>query len=116
MIGSILSYANGYLASPYAVSKAGVEALGRALRTELAPFGASATVAYFGWVDTELVRGVARSPGGGPLAPGNAARLPAQADHPRGGRRGAGPRNRGAGARGSSRPGHRGATSRPCEA
>ena len=57
MIGSILSYANGYLASPYAVSKAGVEALGRALRTELAPFGASATVAYFGWVDTELVRG-----------------------------------------------------------
>jgi NAD(P)-dependent dehydrogenase (short-subunit alcohol dehydrogenase family) len=57
LIGSILSYANGFLASPYAVSKAGVEALGRALRTELAPFGASATVAYFGWVDTELVRG-----------------------------------------------------------
>src|SRR5215213_9267634 len=57
VIGSILSYANGFLASPYAVSKAGVEALGRALRTELAPFGASATVAYFGWVDTELVRG-----------------------------------------------------------
>jgi NAD(P)-dependent dehydrogenase (short-subunit alcohol dehydrogenase family) len=56
MIGSILSYANGYLGSPYAVSKAGVEALGRALRVELAPFGASATVAYFGWVDTELVR------------------------------------------------------------
>ena len=57
MIGSILSYANGYLGSPYAVSKAGVEALGRALRVELAPFGASATVAYFGWVETELVRG-----------------------------------------------------------
>ena len=56
LIGSILSYANGFLGSPYAVSKAGVEALGRALRTELAPFGASATVAYFGWVDTELVR------------------------------------------------------------
>jgi NAD(P)-dependent dehydrogenase (short-subunit alcohol dehydrogenase family) len=56
LIGSILSYANGYLASPYAVSKAGVEQLGRALRTELAPYGASATVAYFGWVDTELVR------------------------------------------------------------
>ncbi len=57
MIGSILSYANGYLGSPYAVSKAGVEALGRALRVELAPFGASATVAYFGWVETELVHG-----------------------------------------------------------
>jgi NAD(P)-dependent dehydrogenase (short-subunit alcohol dehydrogenase family) len=55
-IGSIYSFSNGILASPYAVSKAGVEALGRALRAELAPLGASAGVAYFGWVDTELVR------------------------------------------------------------
>ncbi len=55
-IGSIYSYANGLLASPYAVSKVGVEALGRALRAELAPFGASAGVVYFGWVDTDLVR------------------------------------------------------------
>ena len=55
--GSILSHANGFLASPYAVSKAAVEQLARALRVELAPFGASAGVAYFGWVDTELVRG-----------------------------------------------------------
>jgi NAD(P)-dependent dehydrogenase (short-subunit alcohol dehydrogenase family) len=55
-IGSIYSHANGLLASPYAVSKAGVEALGRALRAELAPFGASASVVYFGWVDTDLVR------------------------------------------------------------
>jgi NAD(P)-dependent dehydrogenase (short-subunit alcohol dehydrogenase family) len=55
-IGSIYSFANGLLASPYAVSKAGVEALGRALRAELAPLGASAGVVYFGWVETELVR------------------------------------------------------------
>jgi NAD(P)-dependent dehydrogenase (short-subunit alcohol dehydrogenase family) len=55
-IGSIYSFANGVLASPYAVSKAGVEALGRALRAELAPLGASASIAYFGWVDTDLVR------------------------------------------------------------
>lgn len=55
-IGSIYSHANGLLASPYAVSKAGVEALGRALRAELAPLGASAGVVYFGWVDTDLVR------------------------------------------------------------
>jgi len=55
-IGSIYSIANGLLASPYAVSKAGVEALGRALRTELAPLGASASVVYFGWVETDLVR------------------------------------------------------------
>jgi NAD(P)-dependent dehydrogenase (short-subunit alcohol dehydrogenase family) len=55
-IGSIYSFANGLLASPYAVSKAGVEALGRALRAELVPLGASASVVYFGWVDTDLVR------------------------------------------------------------
>jgi NAD(P)-dependent dehydrogenase (short-subunit alcohol dehydrogenase family) len=55
-IGSIYSFANGLLASPYAVSKAGVEALGRALRAELAPLGASASVVYFGWVETDLVR------------------------------------------------------------
>jgi NAD(P)-dependent dehydrogenase (short-subunit alcohol dehydrogenase family) len=55
-VGSLYSYSNGLLASPYAVSKAGVEALGRALRTELVPLGASAGVVYFGWVDTELVR------------------------------------------------------------
>ncbi len=55
-IGSIYSFSNGLLASPYAVSKAGVEALGRALRAELAPLGASAGVVYFGWVDTDLVR------------------------------------------------------------
>jgi NAD(P)-dependent dehydrogenase (short-subunit alcohol dehydrogenase family) len=54
--GSIYSFANGLLASPYAVSKAGVEALGRALRAELAPLGASASIVYFGWVDTDLVR------------------------------------------------------------
>src|SRR5262249_55423273 len=36
--------------------KAGVESLGRALRVELVPHGASATVAYFGWVDTKLVQ------------------------------------------------------------
>ncbi|HEX5713948.1 MAG TPA: short-chain dehydrogenase/reductase [Solirubrobacterales bacterium] len=55
-IGSIYSYSNGLLASPYAVSKAGVEALGRALRAELAGHGASASVVYFGWVETDLVR------------------------------------------------------------
>ena len=55
-IGSIYSHSNGLLASPYAVSKAGVEALGRALRAELAAHGASAGVVYFGWVETDLVR------------------------------------------------------------
>ena len=39
----------------YAMSKAGVEQLGRALRLELVPHGASASIAYFGLIDTELV-------------------------------------------------------------
>jgi len=56
VIASIYAFANGVGAVPYAMSKAGVEALGRALRVELRPHGASASVAYFGWIDTEMVR------------------------------------------------------------
>jgi NAD(P)-dependent dehydrogenase (short-subunit alcohol dehydrogenase family) len=56
VVASVYAFANGALASPYAVSKAAVEALGRALRVELAPHGASAGVAYFGFIDTKLVR------------------------------------------------------------
>jgi NAD(P)-dependent dehydrogenase (short-subunit alcohol dehydrogenase family) len=54
--GSVYSFANGVLNSPYAVAKAGVEALGRGLRAELMPLGASAGVIYYGWVDTKLVQ------------------------------------------------------------
>jgi NAD(P)-dependent dehydrogenase (short-subunit alcohol dehydrogenase family) len=53
---SAYAFVNGFLNSPYAVAKAGVESLGRSLRTELTPLGASASVAYFGWVDTGLVQ------------------------------------------------------------
>jgi NAD(P)-dependent dehydrogenase (short-subunit alcohol dehydrogenase family) len=53
---SVYAFVNGIFNSPYAVAKAGVESLGRALRVELAPLGASASVAYFGWVDTKLVQ------------------------------------------------------------
>jgi NAD(P)-dependent dehydrogenase (short-subunit alcohol dehydrogenase family) len=56
LVSSVYAFMNGVLLSPYAVAKAGVEQLGRALRLELAPHGASATVAYFGFVDTEMVR------------------------------------------------------------
>jgi NAD(P)-dependent dehydrogenase (short-subunit alcohol dehydrogenase family) len=52
---SMYAFMNGALASSYAVSKAGVEQLGKALRTELRPHGASAGVAYFGFIDTALV-------------------------------------------------------------
>ncbi len=55
VIASVYAFINGMGAVPYAIAKAGVEQLGRALRIELAPFGASATTAYFGFIDTEMV-------------------------------------------------------------
>jgi|SoimicmetaTmtLMA_FD_contig_61_614056_length_1770_multi_3_in_0_out_0_2 NAD(P)-dependent dehydrogenase (short-subunit alcohol dehydrogenase family) len=53
---SVYAFVNGMLNSPYAVAKSGVESLGRSLRAELTPLGASASVAYFGWVDTKMVQ------------------------------------------------------------
>jgi len=56
IVSSVYAFANGALASPYAVSKAAVEQLGRALRIELAPHGAGVTVVYPGFADTKMVR------------------------------------------------------------
>ncbi len=56
IVSSSYAFSNGVLNSPYAAAKAGVEALGRALRAELRPLGASATVAYFGFIKTEMVK------------------------------------------------------------
>lgn len=53
---SIYAFTNGVLLAPYAVAKAGVEQFGRALRAELAHHGASASVAYFGHIDTSMTR------------------------------------------------------------
>ncbi|HSJ17944.1 MAG TPA: short-chain dehydrogenase/reductase [Solirubrobacterales bacterium] len=55
VVSSVFAFANGMGAVPYAMSKAGVEQLGRALRAELAQHHASASVAYFGFIDTEMV-------------------------------------------------------------
>jgi NAD(P)-dependent dehydrogenase (short-subunit alcohol dehydrogenase family) len=55
VISSIYAFTNGIGATPYAMSKAAVEQFGRALRVELARHGASVTVAYFGFIDTEMV-------------------------------------------------------------
>lgn len=60
--------------SSYMVSKAAVEQLGRALRLELAPHGVTATVCYFGVVDTRLARATLD---GDPLGEALNARLPA---------------------------------------
>jgi NAD(P)-dependent dehydrogenase (short-subunit alcohol dehydrogenase family) len=56
VVASVYAFVNGALASPYAASKAGVEQIGRALRAELAIHGAGASVAYFGFIDTAMVR------------------------------------------------------------
>src|SRR4051794_25376894 len=56
VISSVYAFINGMGLAPYAMAKAGVEQLGRALRIELVRNGASATVAYFGLIDTEMVR------------------------------------------------------------
>ncbi len=53
---SVYAFVNGLGVAPYAMSKAAVEAFGRTLRVELAQHGASASVAYFGFIDTEMVR------------------------------------------------------------
>jgi NAD(P)-dependent dehydrogenase (short-subunit alcohol dehydrogenase family) len=58
LVASVYAFFNGTMNSAYATAKAGVEALGRSLRTELHPHGASATVAYFGFIDTKMVQGI----------------------------------------------------------
>ena len=62
VVASIYAFINGVLMAPYAMSKAAVEQFGRALRAELAQHGASATVAYFGYIDTDLVRDLTADP------------------------------------------------------
>ena len=56
LVSSVYAFVNGVLNSPYAAAKAGVESLGRSLRAELTPLGSSASVAYFGFVDTRMVQ------------------------------------------------------------
>ncbi len=63
LTSSIYAFMNGVVNAPYAMSKAAVEQLGRALRAELAYRGASAGVLYPGWVDTNIARVAMRDPG-----------------------------------------------------
>jgi NAD(P)-dependent dehydrogenase (short-subunit alcohol dehydrogenase family) len=63
IVASAAAFVNGMLMSPYATSKAAVEAFGRSLRAELSPFGASAGVVYFSWIDTKMVQDTFAKPG-----------------------------------------------------
>ncbi len=55
-IASLAAASHAPLMAPYAASKAGVEALTNSLRAELAPTGARAGCAYFGIIETDMVR------------------------------------------------------------
>lgn len=61
-IASLSAASHAPLMGPYAASKAGVEALTDCLRIELGPTGAQAGCAYFGFIDTDLVRGAFEHP------------------------------------------------------
>jgi NAD(P)-dependent dehydrogenase (short-subunit alcohol dehydrogenase family) len=62
VVASVYAFFNGVLNASYAMSKAGVESLGRSLRVELVPHGASASVAYFGFIDTKMVQDAFEDP------------------------------------------------------
>jgi NAD(P)-dependent dehydrogenase (short-subunit alcohol dehydrogenase family) len=54
VVASIYAFFNGALNASYAASKAGIEQLARAVRVELAGHGATAGVAYLGFIETDL--------------------------------------------------------------
>ncbi len=55
-VASLAAASHAPLMGPYTASKAGVEALTDALRVELSTTGARAGCAYFGFIDTDMVR------------------------------------------------------------
>jgi NAD(P)-dependent dehydrogenase (short-subunit alcohol dehydrogenase family) len=63
-ISSLSAIAHAPLLGAYSTAKAGVEALSDALRLESMPSGARVGCAYFGFIDTDLVRGGFAGPSG----------------------------------------------------
>ena len=61
-ISSLSAISHGAMMGPYTAAKAGVEALSDALRMETAPSGAAVGCAYFGFLDTDLVRAAFAQP------------------------------------------------------
>ncbi|HEX5308048.1 MAG TPA: SDR family oxidoreductase [Solirubrobacteraceae bacterium] len=61
-ISSLSAVAHAPLMGPYTAAKSGVEALTDALRMETAPSGAKVGCAYFGFIDTDLVRASFKQP------------------------------------------------------
>jgi NAD(P)-dependent dehydrogenase (short-subunit alcohol dehydrogenase family) len=63
IVSSLYAIVNGALSAPYAMSKTAVEAFGRSLRVELAGTGVDVGIAYFGFIDTTLLRDAIDRPG-----------------------------------------------------
>jgi NAD(P)-dependent dehydrogenase (short-subunit alcohol dehydrogenase family) len=61
-IASLSAVTHTALMGPYTTAKSGVEALSDALRMETAPSGARVGCAYFGFIDTDLVRAAYAQP------------------------------------------------------
>lgn len=61
-VSSLSAIAHAPMMGPYTTAKAGVEALSDALRMECAPKGVAVGCAYFGFLDTDLVRGAFSRP------------------------------------------------------
>jgi NAD(P)-dependent dehydrogenase (short-subunit alcohol dehydrogenase family) len=61
-IGSIYSAMHGPAVGAYTASKSAVEAFADSLRVEMRPKGVDVGVAYFSFIDTDLVRGALEDP------------------------------------------------------
>jgi NAD(P)-dependent dehydrogenase (short-subunit alcohol dehydrogenase family) len=67
-ISSLSAISHGPMMGPYTTAKAGVDALSDALRQETIPSGAMVGCAYFGFLDTDLVRAAFAEPSGEALS------------------------------------------------
>lgn len=66
-IASLAAASHAPMMGPYCSTKAGVEALSNVLRQELSPSGAKVGCGYFGFIDTDLVRGGFSQPSAGAI-------------------------------------------------
>jgi len=62
VVASLAAVAHSPGLSAYAASKSGVEAFANSLRAEVRPLGVDVGVAYFSWIDTDMVRGSNANP------------------------------------------------------
>jgi NAD(P)-dependent dehydrogenase (short-subunit alcohol dehydrogenase family) len=67
-ISSLSAITHSPMMGPYTTAKAGVDALSDALRQETIPSGAMVGCAYFGFLDTDLVRAAFAEPSGEALS------------------------------------------------